>query len=169
MLFYTLKIVLQHSCSELHSAEVLLPDCLMGSSQTCSSPTGGGQSLHDLHNHIQASVNIYTYSKWFNYKIMTLSSQITHMHEYKCVYPAVPPSAVESWTDCHRLSHCNPRTKSGPQPLPHSHQPLQSAKEYAPHSPASSTKTRWEQLPTIYTNVLHTDNTVVVHFKCEEN
>lgn len=154
MLFYTLKNVLQHSCSELHSAEVLLPDCLMGSSQTCSSPTGGGQSLHDLHNHIQASVNTYTYSKWFKYKIMTLSSQIMHMHEYKYVYPAVPPSAVESWKDCHRLSHCNPRMKSGLQPLLHSHQPLQSAKECVLHSPASSTETRWEQLPTQMGDIL---------------
>lgn len=154
MLFYTLKNVLQHSCSELHSAEVLLPDCLMGSSQTCSSPTGGGQSLHDLHNHIQASVNTYTYSKWFKYKIMTLSSQIMHMHEYKYVYPAVPPSAVESWKDCHRLSHCNPHMKSRPQPLLHSHQPLQSAKECVLHSPASSTETRWEQLPTQMGDIL---------------
>lgn len=117
-------------------------------------------------NTYKPCVNIYIYSKWFKFQIITLSSQI--MHECKCVYPAVPPSAVVSWTDCHRLSRCNPRMKSGPQPPPHSHQPLQSAKGCVPHSPASSTETRWEQLPTIYTNGGHANDAIIVYFKSEE-
>lgn len=79
------------------------------------------------------------------------------------VYPAAPPSAVVSWTDCHRLSHCSPHMMSGLQPPPHSHQPLQSAEGCVLHSPASSAGTQWEQLPTKYTNI---DNTVIVIFVC---
>ncbi len=101
-----------------------------------------------------------TLSKWFQLKIITLSSQIPHMRMSINMYPAVPPSAVASWTGCHRPSHCSPRMMSALQPPPHSHQPLQSAEGCVPHSPASSAGIQWEQLPTKYTN------TEIVLFVC---